>query len=111
MNVSLTVHSGGTVPKLAGRMRDRVPTGAQQYLPNGLYAELRKWYVDIAHAGFPWPMAAMRAFMPESQILFPEEIDPRPGRQHRQALQELERVKLQVRRAIRPFSSAQCGGR
>ena len=28
----ITVHSGGTVPMLAGRMKD------------GLYAELRKWY-------------------------------------------------------------------
>ena len=61
----ITVHSGGTVPMLAGRMKDRVPAAAEQYLPNGLYAELRKWYYDIAHASFPWPMAAMRAFMPE----------------------------------------------
>ena len=37
----ITVHSGGTVPMLAGRMNDRVPRGAEKYLPNGLYAELR----------------------------------------------------------------------
>ncbi len=66
----ITVHSGGTVPMLAGRMKDRIPPGAEKYLPNGLYAELRKWYYDIAHASFPWPMAAMRAFMPDSQVLF-----------------------------------------
>jgi predicted TIM-barrel fold metal-dependent hydrolase len=66
----ITVHSGGTVPMLAGRMKDRVPQGSEKYLPNGLYAELRKWYFDIAHASFPWPMAAMRAFMPDSQVLF-----------------------------------------
>jgi hypothetical protein len=71
-------HAGGTVPMLAGRMKDRVPAGAEQYLPNGLYAELRKWYYDIAHAGFPWPMAAMRAFMPESQILFGTDYSPEP---------------------------------
>lgn len=35
----ITVHSGGTVPMLAGRMKDRVPAGAEQYLPNGLYAD------------------------------------------------------------------------
>jgi predicted TIM-barrel fold metal-dependent hydrolase len=63
---------------LAGRMKDRVPAGAQQYLPNGLYAELRKWYYDIAHASFPWPMAAMRAFMPETQILFGTDYSPEP---------------------------------
>ena len=74
----ITVHSGGTVPMLAGRMNDRVPAGAEQYLPNGLYAELRKWYYDIAHASFPWPMAAMRAFMPDSQILFGTDYSPEP---------------------------------
>ena len=74
----ITVHSGGTVPMLAGRMKDRVPPGAEKYLPNGLYAELRKWYYDIAHASFPWPMAAMRAFMPESQILFGTDYSPEP---------------------------------
>jgi 6-methylsalicylate decarboxylase len=74
----ITVHSGGAVPMLAGRMKDRVPAGAEQYLPNGLYAELRKWYYDIAHASFPWPMAAMRAFMPESQILFGTDYSPEP---------------------------------
>jgi predicted TIM-barrel fold metal-dependent hydrolase len=59
-------------------MKDRVPAGAEKYLPNGLYAELRKWYYDIAHASFPWPMAAMRAFMPESQILFGTDYSPEP---------------------------------
>ena len=60
----ITVHSGGTVPMLAGRMNDRIPRGAEQYLPNGLYAELRKWYFDVAHATFAWPFdrgAAARA--------------------------------------------------
>jgi predicted TIM-barrel fold metal-dependent hydrolase len=74
----ITVHSGGTVPMLAGRMNDRIPRGAEQYLPNGLYAELRKWYYDIAHASFPWPFAAMKAFMPESQILFGTDYAPEP---------------------------------
>jgi predicted TIM-barrel fold metal-dependent hydrolase len=74
----ITVHSGGTVPMLAGRMNDRIPRGAEQYLPNGLYAELRKWYYDVAHATFPWPYAAMKAFMPESQILFGTDYAPEP---------------------------------
>ena len=74
----MTVHSGGTVPMLAGRMNDRIPRGAEQYLPNGLYAELRKWYYDVAHATFKWPYAAMKAFMPESQILFGTDYAPEP---------------------------------
>jgi predicted TIM-barrel fold metal-dependent hydrolase len=74
----ITVHSGGTVPMLAGRMNDRIPPGAERYLPNGLYAELRKWYYDVAHATFPWPYAAVKAFMPESQILFGTDYAPEP---------------------------------
>jgi 6-methylsalicylate decarboxylase len=74
----ITVHSGGTVPMLAGRMKDRVPKEAEQYLPDGLYAELRKWYYDIAHASFPWPMAAMRSFMPDTQVLFGTDCPAEP---------------------------------
>ena len=74
----ITVHSGGAVPMLAGRMKDRIPPGAEKYLPNGLYAELRKWYYDIAHASFPFPFAAMKALMPESQILFGTDYAPEP---------------------------------
>ena len=74
----ITVHSGGTVPMLAGRMKDRVPPGSEKYLPNGLYAELRKWYFDVAHATFAWPFAAAKAFMPESQLLFGTDFSPEP---------------------------------
>jgi predicted TIM-barrel fold metal-dependent hydrolase len=86
----ITVHSGGTVPMLAGRMNDRIPQGAEQYLPNGLYAELRKWYYDIAHASFPWPYAAMKAFMPESQILFGTDYAPEPMESTVNQLPELD---------------------
>jgi len=74
----ITVHSGGTVPMLAGRMKDRVPNAAEKYLPNGLYAELRKWYYDIAHAAFPWPMAAMMKFMPHDHIFFGTDYSAEP---------------------------------
>ena len=63
---------------LVGRMKDRLPPGSEKYMPKGLYAEVRKWYFDIAHASFPWPMAALRAFMPESQILFGTDYSPEP---------------------------------
>lgn len=33
-----------------GRMKDRVPRDTEKYLPNGFYAELRKWYYDVDHA-------------------------------------------------------------
>jgi len=74
----ITVHSGGTVPMLVGRMKDRIPMGSQQYLPNGLYAEVRKWYFDVAHATFQWPFAAAKAFMSESHLLFGTDYSPEP---------------------------------
>jgi predicted TIM-barrel fold metal-dependent hydrolase len=74
----ITVHSGGTVPMLVGRMKDRVPAASQKYLPNGLYAEVRKWYFDVAHATFQWPFAAAKAFMPESHLLFGTDYSPEP---------------------------------
>src|SRR5207237_9568897 len=78
-NVSfITAHAGGTVPMLVGRMKDRVPAASEKYLPNGLYAEVRKWYFDVAHATFPWPFAAAKAFMPESHLLFGTDFSPEP---------------------------------
>jgi len=74
----ITAHSGGTVPMLVGRMKDRVPANSQKYLPDGLYAEVRKWYFDVAHATFPWPFAAAKAFMPESHLLFGTDYSPEP---------------------------------
>ncbi len=74
----ITAHSGGTVPMLVGRMKDRVPAASEKYLPNGLYAEVRKWYFDVAHATFPWPFAAAKAFMPESHLLFGTDFSPEP---------------------------------
>ena len=74
----VTVHSGGAVPMLVGRMKDRVPAGSEKYLSNGLYAEVRKWYFDIAHASFPWPFAAARAFMPPDHLMFGTDYSPEP---------------------------------
>lgn len=76
----ITVHSGGTVPMLAGRMKDRYPNDVERltYIPNGLWTELRKWYYDIAHASFPFPMAALMKFMPQEHILFGTDYSPEP---------------------------------
>jgi hypothetical protein len=37
-----------------------------------------KWYFDVAHATFPWPFAAAKAFMPESHLLFGTDYSPEP---------------------------------
>jgi 6-methylsalicylate decarboxylase len=72
-NVKVIIpHSGGTMPMIAGRIKDRYPKDAKhaEYIPNGVIAELQKFYFDIAHGSFPWPMAAMTKFAQPDRILF-----------------------------------------
>jgi predicted TIM-barrel fold metal-dependent hydrolase len=80
-NVKIIIsHSGGTMPVLAGRIMDRYPGDPKhaEYIPNGVYAELKKFYFDIAHACFPMPLAALLKFAPEDQILFGTDFSPEP---------------------------------
>jgi predicted TIM-barrel fold metal-dependent hydrolase len=81
-------HSGAAIPALAGRIKDRVPghttnssgpvnaivgkstEGQGEKTPNGVYAELKRLYYECAHAAYPMPIAALRAFAPPTQFLF-----------------------------------------
>jgi len=76
-------HSGAAVPTLAGRVKDRVPgagsnvggkfnrtDGKSDKIPNGTFYELKRLYYECAHATYPMPMAALRAFAPPTQFLF-----------------------------------------
>jgi 6-methylsalicylate decarboxylase len=72
-NIKIIIpHSGGTMPMIAGRIKDRYPHDPkhEEYIPNGVIAELQKFYIDIAHAAFPYPMAAMMKFALPDHILF-----------------------------------------
>jgi 6-methylsalicylate decarboxylase len=73
-------HSGGTMPVLAGRIKDLYPSDAKhtEYIPNGVWAELKKFYFDIAHASYAMPLAALLKFAPESNILFGTDFSPEP---------------------------------
>jgi predicted TIM-barrel fold metal-dependent hydrolase len=73
-------HSGGTMPVLAGRIKDRYPLDPKhtEYIPNGVWAELKKFYFDIAHASYAMPLAALLKFAPESNILFGTDFSPEP---------------------------------
>lgn len=80
-NVKIIVpHSGGTMPMIAGRIKDRYPGDAAHaaYVPNGVIAELQKFYVDVAHATFPYPMAAMLKFSHPDRILFGTDYPAEP---------------------------------
>ena len=80
-NVKIIIpHSGGTMPMIAGRIKDRYPTDAKhaEYIPNGVITELQKFYIDVAHATFPYPMAAMLKFAHPDRILFGTDFSPEP---------------------------------
>jgi 6-methylsalicylate decarboxylase len=62
-------HSGAALPVLAGRIRDRVTDHAERF-PHGVLYELQKLHYEVAHATYPWPIAALTKFVPTSQILF-----------------------------------------
>ncbi len=63
-------HSGAAVPALAGRIHDRIPKDRAAGLPKGAVYELQQLYYEVAHAIYPWPMAALAKFVPTSHILF-----------------------------------------
>ena len=74
----ILAHSGGTLPVLASRMKDRYPADKNQYIPNGLWAEFRKLYYDCAHATYKFPWAALTALVPPTQFLFGTDYSPEP---------------------------------
>ena len=66
-------HSGGTMPFLWSRftrqetvMQDK----AKLVLPDGVLAEVKRFYYDTAQAHHEGAMAALRALIPTSQIMF-----------------------------------------
>jgi predicted TIM-barrel fold metal-dependent hydrolase len=73
-------HSGGTVPILAGRIKDRFPNDAKhaEYIPNGVWPELQKLHYECAHGTYPTQLAALTKFVPTSQLLFGTDFSPEP---------------------------------
>jgi 6-methylsalicylate decarboxylase len=68
----IVAHSGGTMPVLSNRIKDRYKHDATHdaYIPNGVIPELQKFYMDIAHAAFPAPMGALLKFANPEHIMF-----------------------------------------
>jgi 6-methylsalicylate decarboxylase len=63
-------HSGGTIPVLARRIGDMFPPELADRAPNGVEAEIRKLYFDIANGANPSSLAALTKLVPISQLLF-----------------------------------------
>ena len=65
-------HTGGTVMMVADRIRRHVERKRElaTAVPEGAAAELRRLYYDVATSTLPGNFAALRAWVPLSQILF-----------------------------------------
>ena len=72
------VHSGGTLPVLAGRLNDRFPKDKLGKVPKGVPYEINKLYYEVAHATYPAPLAALTKLVPTSQILFGTDYPAEP---------------------------------
>jgi predicted TIM-barrel fold metal-dependent hydrolase len=66
-------HAGGTIPYIAWRLtlgETLLPGGRHPQLPKGALHYLQKLYYDTALSVAEYPLAALRQFVPTSQILF-----------------------------------------
>ena len=64
-------HAGGTLPMLAHRLSifDKLTKFRDNY-PEGALAHIARFYYDTALSGHAAPLTALRAFVPDTQILF-----------------------------------------
>jgi predicted TIM-barrel fold metal-dependent hydrolase len=92
-------HSGATIPVLAGRIKDRMPAGSERKVPKGPMYELQRLYYEVAHATYPAPMAALRSFVPPSQILFGTDYPLEPIETTHNEMQKLK-LPADLQRAI-----------
>jgi 6-methylsalicylate decarboxylase len=74
----ICAHSGGTLPVLAGRIRDRFPKDKMEMAPLGVIPELQRLYFEVAHAAFPYPLTALMKFVPSRQIMFGTDYPAEP---------------------------------
>ena len=63
-------HSGGAFSVLAARISDDFPKNRADRVPKGVDYEIKKLYFDVAHAGKPPALDALKDIVPISQILY-----------------------------------------
>jgi predicted TIM-barrel fold metal-dependent hydrolase len=68
-------HAGGTMPFLAGRI-DGAAGNFKTQMPNGLIAELKKFYYDVAGAANPGSIASLRQLVSSDKIMFGTDFPP-----------------------------------
>ena len=77
-------HGGGTLPFLTERFQ-RLPQANKNVaarLPNGVEAELRRFYYDTAQAAHPYALASLTKLIPISQIVFGTDYPYRTAADH-----------------------------
>lgn len=82
-------HSGGTMPFLWSRFTRQevdMKEKAKAVLPNGVLHEVQRFYYDTAQGHHEGAIAALRALIPTSQIMFGTDFPYRLGQEVRQGL-------------------------
>jgi len=77
-------HGGGTLPFLTERFV-RLPLvnkNLASRVPNGVEAELRRFYYDTAQAAHPYALASLTKLIPVSQIVFGTDFPYRTAIDH-----------------------------
>ena len=77
-------HGGGTLPFLTERFQ-RLPQANKNLaarLPNGVEAELKRFYYDTAQAAHPYALASLTRLIPISQIVFGTDFPYRTAIDH-----------------------------
>jgi 6-methylsalicylate decarboxylase len=96
-------HGGGTTPFLAERLI-RVPQTFKALapsVPNGVMAELQRFYYDTAQVAYPPALAALTKFAPISQILWGTDYPFRRGEEYVKALGEFGFSEADLRKIDR----------
>lgn len=82
-------HGGGTAPYLMERFRYLASTpGYANKFPDGVRAELARFFYDTAQVYDPVPMAALRTLVPASQVLFGTDFPYRTALEHANGLSQ-----------------------
>ena len=89
-------HAGGTMPFLAGRI-DGASNNFKAQMPNGLIAELKKFYYDLAGAANVGAVASLQKLVNSDKILFGTDFPPGGSSQ----------TVAQAIRALQMFSDAE----
>jgi predicted TIM-barrel fold metal-dependent hydrolase len=89
-------HGGGTLPAMAGRVRQLAQAEVRnlpEVAPDGIDAELKKLYFEVANAAWAPTLAALVSYIPTSHILFGTDY---PFVAVGQTLQELRKATMPI---------------